>query len=54
MLALDRAKDLRGAVFEHRELLSLIAQGKGGAAARLMREHVEHFEAAMRDALLES
>jgi DNA-binding GntR family transcriptional regulator len=54
MLALDRAEDLHGAVLEHRELLSAIAQGKGAAAARLMREHVEHFEAAMRDALLES
>jgi DNA-binding GntR family transcriptional regulator len=53
MLALDRTKDLHGAVLEHRELLRAIAQGKGAAAARLMREHVEHFEAAMRDALLD-
>jgi DNA-binding GntR family transcriptional regulator len=53
MLALDRTKDLHGAVLEHRELLSAIAQGNGAAAARLMREHVEHFEAAMRDALLD-
>jgi DNA-binding GntR family transcriptional regulator len=53
MLALDRTKDLHGAVLEHRELLSAIAEGKGAAAARLMREHVEHFEAAMRDALLD-
>jgi DNA-binding GntR family transcriptional regulator len=54
MLALHRTKALQGAVLEHRELLTAIAQGKSGPAARLMREHVEDFEAAMRDALLES
>jgi DNA-binding GntR family transcriptional regulator len=54
MLALDRTKALHGAVLEHRELLTAIAQGKGAPAARLMRQHVEDFEIAMRDALLES
>jgi DNA-binding GntR family transcriptional regulator len=54
MLALDRARDLHGAVLEHHGLLEAIAQGKGERAAELMREHVEHFEHAMRDVLLEA
>lgn len=54
MLALHRTEALQAAVLEHRELLEAVAQGKGELAARLMREHVEDFEAAMRDALLES
>jgi GntR family transcriptional regulator, rspAB operon transcriptional repressor len=54
MLALHRTKALQAAVLEHRALLEAVAQGKGALAARLMREHVEDFEAAMRDALLES
>jgi DNA-binding GntR family transcriptional regulator len=53
-LALDRAPDLPGAVLEHRALLEAIAHGKGERAAELMRAHVEHFEDAMRDVLLEA
>jgi DNA-binding GntR family transcriptional regulator len=53
-LALDRAPDLQGAVLEHHELLDSIARGKGERAAELMRAHVEQFEEAMRDVLLES
>jgi DNA-binding GntR family transcriptional regulator len=53
-LALDRAPDLPGAVLEHRVLLEAIAHGKGERAAELMRAHVEHFEEAMRDVLLEA
>ena len=53
-LALDRAPDLPGAVLEHRPLLEAIARGQGERAATLMREHVEHFEDAMRDVLLEA
>ena len=53
-LALDRAPDLPGAVLEHAPLLEAIAHGKGERAATLMRGHVEHFEDAMRDVLLES
>jgi DNA-binding GntR family transcriptional regulator len=53
-LALDRAPDLPGAVLEHHALLDAIARGKGERAAALMRAHVEHFEEAMRDVLLES
>jgi DNA-binding GntR family transcriptional regulator len=52
-LALDRAPDLPGAVLEHHQLLDAIARGNGERAATLMREHVEHFEEAMRDVLLE-
>ena len=53
-LALDRAPDLQGAVLEHHALLDAIARGKGERAAVLMRAHVEHFEDAMRDVLLEA
>jgi DNA-binding GntR family transcriptional regulator len=54
MLALDRTRTLQSAVLEHHELLDAIARGKGERAAALMRAHVEHFEQAMRDVLLES
>jgi DNA-binding GntR family transcriptional regulator len=53
-LALDRAPDLKGAVLEHRELLEAIARGRGGRAAELMHAHVERFEEAMRDVLLDA
>jgi DNA-binding GntR family transcriptional regulator len=51
-LALDQAKELRGAVQEHRALLEAIGGGAASNAETLMREHVEHFEQAMRTALL--
>ena len=54
MLALDRTRTLQSAVLEHHELLDAIARGKGERAADLMREHVEHFEQAMRDVLLDA
>jgi DNA-binding GntR family transcriptional regulator len=54
MLALDRTRTLQSAVFEHHELLDAIARGKGERAAELMRAHVEHFEQAMRDVLLDA
>jgi DNA-binding GntR family transcriptional regulator len=54
MLALHKTRALRGAVLEHAELLEAIARGNGVRAGNLMREHVEHFEAAMRDALAEA
>jgi DNA-binding GntR family transcriptional regulator len=54
MLALDRTRTLQSAVLEHHELLDAIARGKGERAAELMRAHVEEFEQAMRDVLLEA
>ncbi len=54
MLALDRTRTLQSAVLEHHELLDAIARGKGERAAELMRAHVEHFEQAMRDVLLDA
>jgi DNA-binding GntR family transcriptional regulator len=54
MLALDRTRTLQSAVLEHHDLLDAIARGKGERAAELMREHVEHFEQAMRDVLLDA
>jgi DNA-binding GntR family transcriptional regulator len=54
MLALDRTRDLSGAVHEHRALLEAIARGNGGRAAELMHRHVLDFELAMRDVLLRS
>lgn len=53
-LALDRAPDLQGAVLEHHDLLDAVARGRGERAAKLMRAHVEHFEDAMRDVLLDA
>ncbi len=53
-LALDRAPDLKGAVLEHHALLEAVARGQGERAAELMRAHVEHFEDAMRDVLLDA
>jgi DNA-binding GntR family transcriptional regulator len=54
MLALDRTRTLQSAVREHHELLDAVARGKGERAAALMRAHVEHFEQAMRDVLLDA
>jgi len=54
MLALDRTRTLQSAVLEHHDLLDAIARGKGERAAELMRAHVEHFEQAMRDVLLDA
>ncbi len=54
MLALDRTRTLQSAVLEHHELLDAVARGKGERAAALMRAHVEHFEQAMRDVLLDA
>jgi DNA-binding GntR family transcriptional regulator len=53
MLALDRQRTLQSAVLEHHDLLDAIARGNGERAAELMRGHVEHFEQAMRDVLLD-
>ena len=52
LMALDQTGELRAAVLEHRDLLDAIVYGKGAEAARIMREHVEHFEAEMRRVLL--
>jgi DNA-binding GntR family transcriptional regulator len=54
LLALDQTGELRAAVLEHRELLNAVAYGKAERAAEIMRAHVEHFERAMRDVLLDS
>ena len=51
-LALDRAQELEGAVLEHRALLEAIRDGDGAAAETTMRDHVQHFEQAMRRVLL--
>lgn len=52
MLALEETGELRAAVLEHRPLLEAVAFGKGDVAAEIMRDHVEHFEIAMRRVLL--
>jgi len=52
LMALDQAGELRAAVLEHRELLAAILHGDGERAARIMHDHVEHFERAMRGVLL--
>ncbi len=52
MIALDRAQDLEEAVEAHRDLIEAIVVGDGGRAAKVMRAHVENFEAAMRKVLV--
>jgi DNA-binding GntR family transcriptional regulator len=51
-VALDRTRELGGAVQEHQELLLAIGDGDAPTASRLMREHVQNFEDAMRRVLL--
>ncbi|MFN2627862.1 MAG: GntR family transcriptional regulator [Gaiellaceae bacterium] len=51
-LALDQARELRGAVQEHRALLAAVCSGEATRAEELMRAHVDGFERAMRAALL--
>jgi DNA-binding GntR family transcriptional regulator len=50
MVALART-DLRTAVGGHHGVLDAVVSGNGARAARLMREHVESFEEAVRDVL---
>ena len=52
LMALDQTGELQAAVLDHRALLEAIAFGKGEQAAQIMRDHVEHFERAMRGVLL--
>jgi DNA-binding GntR family transcriptional regulator len=51
MVALART-DIGSAVGGHRGVLEAIVRGNGVRAEELMREHVESFEAAVRDVLL--
>jgi DNA-binding GntR family transcriptional regulator len=51
MVALART-DIAAAVGGHHAVLEAVVRGDGARAARLMREHVESFEAAVRDVLL--
>jgi DNA-binding GntR family transcriptional regulator len=51
MVALVRT-DIGAAVGGHHAVLEAVVRGDGVRAARLMREHVESFEAAVRDVLL--
>jgi len=52
MLALEETGELQAAVLEHRLLLEAVSLGKAELAAQIMRDHVQHFEAAMRRVLL--
>ena len=51
MVALART-DLGAAVGAHHGVLEAVVSGNGERSARLMREHVESFEAAVRDVLV--
>jgi Transcriptional regulators len=44
-VSLHRVQRLREAIEEHREMLALIKQGDGEAAAALMRKHISEFQA---------
>lgn len=50
-LVLDRLPGMDQHIREHAPLLHAIADGDGETAAELAREHVEHFEAAIRKVL---
>lgn len=52
MIALDRAQDLEDAVEAHRDLIEAIVVGDARRAAKVMRGHVENFEASMRNVLV--
>ncbi len=52
MIALDRAQELEEAVEAHRDLIEAIVVGDARRAAKVMRAHVENFEAAMRKVLV--
>ena len=51
MVALART-DIGAAVGGHQAVLEAVVRGDGARAERLMREHVESFEEAVRDVLL--
>ncbi len=50
-LAVDRMPGLSAHIGEHRELLAAIADGEGEVAARLLCDHVQAFERAIRAVL---
>ena len=50
-LAVDRMPELSAHIGEHRELLTAISDGDGDRAARLLCEHVQAFERAIRSVL---
>lgn len=50
-LVMDRLPDMAQHISEHAPLLHAIADGDEENAARLAREHVEHFEGAIRQVL---
>ncbi len=51
-LALEQPRELEQAVLEHRALLEAILAGAGAEAERIMRDHVNNFETAIRRVLL--
>jgi DNA-binding GntR family transcriptional regulator len=53
-LALEQPRELEQAVLEHRALLEAILARDGAEAERIMRAHVDNFEAAIRLVLLET
>jgi DNA-binding GntR family transcriptional regulator len=51
-LALEQPRELEQAVLEHRALLEAILARDGVGAERIMRDHVDNFETAIRRVLL--
>ena len=51
-LALEQPRELEQAVLEHRALLEAILARDGAEAERIMRDHVDNFETAIRRVLL--
>jgi DNA-binding GntR family transcriptional regulator len=51
-LALEQPRELEQAVLQHRALLEAILAGDGAEAERIMRDHVDNFETAIRRVLL--
>jgi DNA-binding GntR family transcriptional regulator len=50
-LFLDRLPDMAGHVKEHRPLIQALLDRDAEAAAQLTREHIQHFDAAIRAAI---
>jgi DNA-binding GntR family transcriptional regulator len=53
-LALEQPRELEQAVLQHRALLEAIVARDGAEAERIMRDHVDNFETAIRRVLLET
>lgn len=50
---LAQVADMRGAILEHVTILDALRKGDGERAAQLTEEHIRHFQATIRDAMMQ-